>query len=146
MPLGQLDREEALYTFFSKRNNFIKGTQSFLKCYKLGQSLEPSQIWKTTENMIIWALKKSEKMSFIVQLQTQDSINKAAKTAPPISNQRLMLTKPAQLCLAIAIAIVCIARNDNVVDMVWVVLFWVGRLVILWLFIVRSDNTTLMTN
>ena len=63
---GQLDREEALYTFFLKRSNLIKNAQSFLKYYKSGQPLEPSWIWKTMENVTMWALKKNGKISFIV--------------------------------------------------------------------------------
>ena len=69
MPLSQLDREEALYIFFSKRSDLKKGAWGFLKCYKPGQPLEPSRIWKTTGNMIMWALKESGKTSFIVQQQ-----------------------------------------------------------------------------
>ena len=162
MPSGQLDREEALYTFFLKRSNFTKGTWGFLKCYKPGQLSEPSWIWKTMENMIMWALKKSKKMSFIVQrqarrayqqLQTQKLHKQSGRgRATHTANANIKLDtaahKPARLRLLITLAIILlrVTGDVNLVDMGQVIVFRVGRLVALWLFIVRSDNVILAIN
>ena len=137
----------------------MEGAQGFLKCYKLGQPLEPSWIWKTMENVIMWALKKSGKTSFIIQwqiqrayqqLQTQELYKQSGRdyvihAASANTKPDTYAHKPAQLHLIVAIF--CFAGNDNIViDMVWVILFQVRHLIALWLLIVRSDNAILATN
>ena len=54
--------------------------------------------------------------------------------------------KLAQQQFILAFAIVCVAGNDNIIDLIWVILLQVRYFMTFWFFIVSSDNAMLATN